>query len=133
LQSADNFRQYGVEASVTGDFSPAILRGREMADETRLRPEAVELLLTAISGKGDCEGVIALTKTSYGTSLSFGLEHKTLATDRDSARYQFAIGQLTGLGLLEPKTESVWHVTADGRAKADELQAFGQQSTEWGG
>ena len=104
-----------------------------MADESRLRPEAFELLLSAVNGKGDCEGVIALTKTNYGTSLSFGLDHKTLTTERDAARYKAAIDQLSGRGLIESRTEDVWHVTADGRAKADELQAFGQQSTEWDG
>src|SRR5262245_34903195 len=104
-----------------------------MADEFRLQPEAVELLLSAVDGKGDCEGVIAVTKTNYGTSLSFGLEHKTLSTERDAARYTAAIEQLSGRGLIEAKTGDVWHVTANGRAKADELQAFGQQSMEWDG
>jgi hypothetical protein len=102
-----------------------------MADEIRLRPEAVELLLSAVNGKGDCEGVIAVTKANYGTSLSFGLERKTLAAERDAARYRAAIEQLSDRGLIESRTGDVWHVTADGKAKADELQAFGQQSTEW--
>ena len=104
-----------------------------MADELRLRPEAVELLLRAVDGKGDCEGVIAVTKTNYGTSLSFGLEQKALATEGDAARYKAAIEQLSGRGLIESRAGDVWHVTADGKAKADELQAFGQQSTEWDG
>lgn len=102
-----------------------------MADEFRLRPEAVELLLMAVDGKGDCEGVIAITKTDYGTALSFGLERKTLGTERDATRYKAAIEQLTGRGLIESRPGEVWHVTADGKAKAEELQAFGQQSQEW--
>lgn len=102
-----------------------------MADEIRLRLEAVELLLTAVDGKGDCEGVIAIEKTDYGTSLSSGLERKTLATERDTARYQAALEQLADRGLIEPGTGTAWRVTADGRAKAEELQAFGQQSQEW--
>lgn len=104
-----------------------------MADESRLQPEAVELLLTAVNGKGDCEGVITVTKTNYGTSLAFGLDRKTLATERDAARYKAAIDQLSGRGLIESRADDVWQVTADGRAKADELQAFGQQSMEWDG
>lgn len=104
-----------------------------MADEIRLRPEAVELLLRAVEGKGDCEGVIAVTKADYGKSLSFGLERKALATERDVARYQAAIEQLSGSGLIESRAGDVWKVTADGKAKADQLQAFGQQSMEWDG
>lgn len=104
-----------------------------MADEIRLRPEAVELLLKAVEGKWDCEGVIAVTKTNHVTSLSFGLEQKTLGTERDAARYKAALDQLTDRGLIEPRTGEIWHVTADGKAKADELQSFGQQSQEWDG
>jgi hypothetical protein len=77
--------------------------------------------------------VIAVAKTDYGTSLSFGLEHKALANERDAARYHAAIEQLSGSGLIESRAGDVWNVTAEGRAKADELQAFGQQSMEWDG
>jgi hypothetical protein len=104
-----------------------------MAEESRLRPEAVELLLRAVDGEGACEGVIALTKTDHSTSLSIGQEHKTLRTEGDAARYEAALHQLSDRRLIEAKTADVWHVTADGRAKANELLSFGQQSQEWDG
>ena len=104
-----------------------------MADESRLQPEAIELLLSAVAGKGDCEGVIAVAKADYGTLLSFGLERKTLKTDRDAARYHSAIELLSGRGLIAAQGAETWHVTAEGKAKADELQAFGQQLMEWDG
>ncbi len=102
-----------------------------MAAELRLRPEAVELLLKAVAGKGDCDGVIAIAKTDDYTSLSIGLERKALVNERDAARYHAALEQLSERGLIEPRPGEVWHVTAEGRAKASELQSFSQQSQEW--
>src|SRR5262249_54552495 len=102
-----------------------------MAGEFRLPTEAVELLLTAIDGEGDCEGLISLSKTDHGTSLSIGDERKSLKTERDVARYEAALKQLSDRGLIESRPGDVWHVTPDGRAKADELLSFGQQSQEW--
>lgn len=106
----------------------------EQAREFRLRPEAVELLLKAVEGKGDRDGVIAVARSNDGLELSFGREHKTFdEAGRDAERYQAALQQLTDRGLIASETGERWHVTTEGRAKAEELLSFGQQSLEWDG
>jgi hypothetical protein len=107
----------------------AIVNALRTTEETKitLSPEAVELLLAAVTCEGSRQGVIVASYTNSGLTLNAGNRAGFFNRGdmRSEARYEHAVGQLVSCGLARQDSGVVYKVTYPGYLAADELMATG--------
>lgn len=95
------------------------------ATRPQLSPEAVEVLLAAVTGNTP----VNVVRYDGGTAvLAGGRTFGEMGDLRSSARYTYAVRQLTGAGLLEGDDE-LRYVTHEGYQLADDILAGGGQAS----
>lgn len=100
--------------------------------EVSLMPEAVELLLSAVNGEANRQGLIFATTSNVGLRLYAG-NHPNFYTPgdrRSEATYKHALKQLVTCGLVEQESQTMFWVSHSGYLAADEIMVRQERKDE---
>jgi hypothetical protein len=100
----------------------SLLREPQKA-QAPLSSEATEILLRAVNTTGVEQGSVLVSLHSEGLTIKMGDTPLTIGHEdrRTQAKYNRAIKELVGCGLLERASEDVLDVTDEGYLAADEI------------
>jgi HNH endonuclease len=120
IQMINDGRLVGNDA----DFSiSAVIARVPPHSAEQLRPEAIDLLLSAVNAEGWQQGTIFLMGYDGGATIQAGARNDFIPefNRRAEAKYKAAIKELEEAGLIQPASDEQWLVTDEGYVLADDL------------